>query len=82
MNSDTKSSQQDAVKGQTSMRFLICATLLVTSSCVLPSPTIVVASLVRTTFAAVPRTDLSALSSESPTSSLITVPAEMKNAYK
>jgi len=64
------------------MRFLICATLLVTSSCVLPSPTIVVASLVRTTFAAVPRTDLSALSSESPTSSLITVPAEMKNAYK
>jgi hypothetical protein len=64
------------------MRFLICATLLVTSSWVLPSPTIVVDSLVRTTFAAVPRTDLSALSSDSPTSSLITVAAETKNAYK
>jgi hypothetical protein len=49
---------------------------------VLPSPTIVVDSLVSTTFAAVPRTDLSALSSERPTSSLITVAAETKNAYK
>jgi hypothetical protein len=64
------------------MRFFICATLLVTSSWVLPSPTIVVDSLVSTTFAAVPRTDLSALSSERPTSSLITVAAETKNAYK
>lgn len=63
-------------KWHTSMRFLICATLLVTSSWVLPSPTIVVDSFVRTTFAAVPRTVLSALSSVSPTSSLITVPAK------
>jgi hypothetical protein len=41
---------------QTSIWFLICVTLLFTSSCVVPSPTIVVESLVTTTLAAVPRT--------------------------
>jgi hypothetical protein len=60
---------------QTSIWFLICVTLLFTSSCVVPSPTIVVESLVTTTLAAVPRTALSALSKDNPTSSLMTVPA-------
>jgi len=49
---------------QTSIWFLICVTLLFTSSCVVPSPTIVVESLVTTTLAAVPRTWLSALSKD------------------
>lgn len=45
----------------------------------LPSPTMVVVSLVSTTLEAWPRTSLPALSKASPTSSLITVP---KNQLK
>ncbi|PKI71537.1 hypothetical protein CRG98_008054 [Punica granatum] len=56
------------------MRFLICATLLVTASSVLPSPTIVVMSFVRTTLEARPRTSLPTLSRVRPTSSLMTLP--------
>lgn len=61
---------------KTSIRFLICATLLFTASWVLPSPTIVVVSLVSTTLDANPRTSFPALSKERPTSSLITVPVK------
>ena len=61
---------------QTSIWFLICITLLFTSSCVVPSPTIVVESLVTTILAAVPRTSLSAFSRDNPTSSLMTVPVQ------
>ena len=68
-------------EGTTSIRFLICATLLFTASWVLPSPTIVVVSLVRTTLEAYPRTSFPALSKVRPTSSLITVPVNQLRKY-
>jgi len=66
---------------ETSIWFLICETRLVTASWVLPSPTIVVVSLVSTTLAAVPRTSFPALSKLRPTSSLITVPVSELGRY-
>lgn len=54
---------------QTTIWVLICVILFVISYCVVPSPTIVVESLVITSFAAIPRTFLPPLSEGTPISS-------------